>query len=240
MSAQWKGALTGRGTARRAPLALQRADAFSTAAAAPEITVWPGEFSGLNDEAGFGGGFGAGFGHQRCVERKHRCHGALALRNRKLHGASASLDRTHRIGEGKRAGQDVRRPFAERVTGGKRGRDAALGQHARRGNADGENCRLGIFRQAEVRFRPLEAQSREREAEGRIGFGESLSGYGKAIGEVAAHSNGLRALAGAEKSDFRGHFKEILSHGACGKGAAVVPTHRCAMDGARSFCGFPP
>jgi len=31
-------------TARRAPLALASAEAFSTAASAPEMTVWPGEF----------------------------------------------------------------------------------------------------------------------------------------------------------------------------------------------------
>src|SRR5690606_3288860 len=41
MRLQWNGAETLRGIAR-APLSFRRADAASTAAAAPEITVWPG------------------------------------------------------------------------------------------------------------------------------------------------------------------------------------------------------
>ena len=41
---QRNGALTGSMTARRAPFALARAQALSTAAKAPEMTVWLGEF----------------------------------------------------------------------------------------------------------------------------------------------------------------------------------------------------
>ena len=43
MSEQWKGALTGKGTARFAPFALHTAIARSTAAACPAMTVCSGE-----------------------------------------------------------------------------------------------------------------------------------------------------------------------------------------------------
>ena len=43
MRAQWKGALTGSMTVRLAPACLQRSAARSTAAVAPEMTVWSGE-----------------------------------------------------------------------------------------------------------------------------------------------------------------------------------------------------
>ena len=39
---EWKGADTGKGKARLAPLALSTSQAFSTAALLPAITVWPG------------------------------------------------------------------------------------------------------------------------------------------------------------------------------------------------------
>ena len=43
MRAQWKGALTWSMMARLAPACLQRSAARSTAAVAPEMTVWSGE-----------------------------------------------------------------------------------------------------------------------------------------------------------------------------------------------------
>ena len=43
MRGQWKGALTGRMTARLAPSSLQRSAARATAAVEPEMTVWSGE-----------------------------------------------------------------------------------------------------------------------------------------------------------------------------------------------------
>ena len=118
----------------------------------------------------------------------------------RLHGA-------HRIGKGERAGNDVRRPFAQRVPRGKRRRNAVLGEHARRRHAHRHDGRLRVLGQAQIFFRPFETELRKREAERRIGLGKGLSGDGKSFGELAAHANGLRTLPRKEKSNLVGHFR---------------------------------
>ena len=166
------------------------------------------EIGGLHGQAGFARGLRAGLGHLRGIERKHGCHGSLPRRNRLLHGAPASLHGAHRIGKGERAGNDVRRPLAQRMPGGQRRRNAVLGENARCRHAHRHNGRLRVFGQAQIFFRPFETEPRKREAERRIGLGKGLSGNGKSLGELAAHAYGLRTLPRKEKGDLVGHFSE--------------------------------
>ena len=129
------------------------------------------------------------------IERKHGCHGTLPRRNCLLHGAPASCDGAHRIGEEERSRNNVRRPLPQRVSGSERWRNAVLGEDARRGHAYRHDGRLRVLGEAQIFFRPFEAEARKREAERRIGFGKSLSGNWESFSELAAHAYGLRALS---------------------------------------------
>ncbi len=120
------------------------------------------------------------------------------------------------------------------MASGKRRLDAVLGQHAPGSDADSENGRLGVFGEPEVFFRPLEDQFGEREAEGLVGLGKGLGGDGETSPEFAAHANGLRTLPRKEKSDFGGHFREILSEAGmdgCGVGFFRIQFQRFLSPG---------
>ncbi len=159
MSAQWNGALTGSMTVRRAPLALQSAAAFSTAAVAPEMTVWLGE---LRFAAWTARPVSLAASAQASDTRVGSSASTAAMApcpawNCLLHGAAASFDGAHRMGEGKRAGNDVRRPLAQRMSGGDGRRDAMLGKNAGRCHADRHDGRLRVLGQTQIFFRPFEA-----------------------------------------------------------------------------------
>ena len=93
--------------------------------------------------------------------------------------------------------------LAERVAGGEGGEDClggkGLGENTVSGGGDGEDGGLGVLGEAEVFFGALEDEFREWEAESFVGFVEDGAGGGVAVVEVAAHADGLRALAGEEQ-----------------------------------------
>jgi hypothetical protein len=162
---------------------LASAEAFSTAASAPEMTVWPGELRLAAETARPVGG-----------QRKDGSHAALADGNGELHGAPASLDGAHGVGKGDRAGGHMGRPLAQRVTRSHLWPDSVQGQHARDGSAHRENCRLGVLRQLEIFRGAFGDQLCERETGGLIGLGEGVAGDGITLGKFVAHANSLRTL----------------------------------------------
>jgi len=163
ISAQWKGALTGSITARRAPFAFARADAFSTAASAPEITVWLGE---LKLAAATVRPVSASASRHASATRAGSKRGwrpwRPARRHSQLHGPAASLHGPDCIRKTQRSRGHVGRPLAERVARGKSRLNAVLRQHPPRGHADGQNRRLRVFRQPQVFVRPFEDQFGKR------------------------------------------------------------------------------
>ena len=124
-------------TARRAPLALQMADALSTAAecAGDDGLAGRVEIGCLDDEAGFLRSLCAGLGYQRGIEHEHGGHASLAGGNGKLHGASAGFYGADRVCEAQGSGDYVGGPFAEGVAGGKGRVNAVLGEDAGGGYA---------------------------------------------------------------------------------------------------------
>ena len=176
ISAQWKGALTGSITARRAPFALTIADCAFHRRHAPEITVWPGEFRFAAATVSPVSVAASAQASATCAASsvQHRRHRALARGNGLLHRPSARLHRAHRIGKAQRARGDMRRPLAQRVSRSQRRRHALLGQHAPRRHAYRQNRRLGVLGQPEFLFRPLEAELRKRKAAGLIGLGKGF------------------------------------------------------------------
>ena len=83
----------------------------------------------------------------------------------------------------------------------------------------------------QVFFRPFEAKPREREAAGLVGFGKCFGGNGKALGEFAAHANGLRTLSGKKEGDLFDHCKEDCSGSEAVFGCALncLAPHRLAL-----------
>ena len=117
ISAQWKGALTGSSTARRAPNFGAKPTARSIAVLAPEITTWPGALSlAASHTSPSAAALGQllGLAEIGAEQRRHR---PFAHRHRLLHGAAACLEQPRRIGEAERAGSGKRRIFAERMAG---------------------------------------------------------------------------------------------------------------------------
>jgi len=166
------------------------------------------EVCGGDHQGGFRGGLSAGFGHLCGGEREDGGHGALTRGDGQLHGASAGFDGAYGVGKAEGSSGDVGGPLSQRVPGGQRRLDTLFGEYAERGDADGEDGRLGIFGEAQVFFRAFKNQFGERKAKSLIGFGKGGGGDGKVVGEVAAHANGLRTLAWKEKSEAGRHFRE--------------------------------
>jgi hypothetical protein len=183
---------------------LASAAARSTAASAPEITVWPGEFR-------LAAATTTGFGHLGRIQRKHRGHCTLSRRDSQLHRPPASFHGAHRISKTERTGGYVGAPLAERVPGGQCRLNAVLRKHAPGRNAYGKDGRLRVLSELEIFLGPLKDQFGEREAEGLVGFGKGLDGYGEVSHEFAAHADGLRSLPWKEKSYFLLHSSEILN-----------------------------
>ena len=88
------------------------------------------------------------------------------------------------------------------MAGGEGGLDAAFGKHAGGGDGDGEDRGLRVLGELELVFGAFEDELGEREAEGFVGLVEDGAGGGEVVVEVAAHADGLRALAGKEEGWF--------------------------------------
>ncbi len=77
----------------------------------------------------------------------------------------------------------------------------SFGEHAGGGDRNGENRRLGDFRQPEFFLRPFKAERAERISQRLVRFLEGTAGDNVIEGEFLAHAGGLRALAGKEKCE---------------------------------------
>ena len=133
-------------------------------------------------------------------------HGALAGGDGLLHVTAAVTNDANGVGEGEGAGDDVGGVLAEGVAGGEGGGGAgvfqALFKDAGGGDGDSEDGGLGVLRLFEVVFGAFEDELGEGKAEGVVGLFKDGAGDGKVVEEVAAHADGLRALAGKEKGWF--------------------------------------
>ena len=131
-------------------------------------------------------------------------HGSFSGGDGFLHVAAAVADDADGFGEGDGSGGDVGGVLAKGVAGGVGREDVLGGEGLRRkdavgGGGDGEDGGLGVLGEAEVFFGAFEDEFGEGEAEGFVGFVEDGAGGGVAIVEVAAHADGLGALAGEEE-----------------------------------------
>ncbi len=146
------------------------------------------------------GGFGADLARLVHVGAEQRGHGAETGRDGLLHRLAAQLQQAGSVGdaEGSRGGKGG--VFAERVAGDDQrllgqGEAAFFFQHTQNGERMGHERGLGVLGQGEFLARPLEHQFRELLAEGVIDFLEHLARGGEGGGEIAAHADGLAALA---------------------------------------------
>jgi hypothetical protein len=74
-------------------------------------------------------------------------------------------------------------------------------EDAEGGDGDGEDGGLGVLGELESVFGAVEDDVGEAKAEGVVGFFEDGAGGGVGVVEGAAHTYGLRALAGKEEGD---------------------------------------
>ena len=124
-------------------------------------------------------------------------------RHRLLHVAAAPPHDPDRVAKRERAGGHVRRILAEAVAGDDAGMNAARRQHASRGGADGQDGRLGVFRQRQLVLGPVEAQAGQRPAERGVGLVERRPRFGKRLGQRPSHADFLRSLSGKQKGNHR-------------------------------------
>ena len=198
MSAQWKGALTGSGTARRMPCSGASFTARSIADFVPLITICPWRIivRDLGDFA-FGGGCGETLSRFDLGPEKSE-HRALPWRHGLLHGLSAQAQQLRGFGHGERASGSQRRIFAERMARHERRLDCvrsiflAKRSIGRQRYRHQRGLRVGCQRQR--RFRPLPQGARKALAKRLIDLFEHVTRHGEALREALSHANGLAAL----------------------------------------------
>ena len=88
------------------------------------------------------------------------------------------------------------------MAGGEGWRNAFFGEDAGGGYGDGEDGGLGVLGELELVFGAFEDELGEGEAQGFVGLVEDCAGGGEVVIKVAAHADGLRALAGEEEGWF--------------------------------------
>ena len=164
ISAQWKGALTGSITARRAPLALADCRRFLHCGQCAGDDRLSGrvEVGGRDHQSCFRCGVAQASATARRIERQNCRHRALACGNGQLHCAAACLHRPHSIGKLQRACSHMRRPLAQGVTCGQRWMHAMFRQHAQRSHAHRQNGRLRVLGELQVFFRALQSRALKR------------------------------------------------------------------------------
>ena len=128
-------------------------------------------------------------------------HGALAGGDGLLHVTAAVTNGADGVGEGDGTGDDVGGVLAEGVAGGEGRLEVAefFLEDAGGGDGDSQDRGLGVFGELEGVFGSVEDDRGKREAKGVIGFFKDGAGGGEVIEEIAAHTNGLRALTGEEE-----------------------------------------
>ena len=131
---------------------------------------------------------------------RHRAH---SHRDRLLHILSTIAYGTHCVGKAHRARSHVCRILAEAVARHKtRLGDAALKNPQGR-NRRGENRRLRDLGEPQLLFRSLKAYLRQLVAQRLVGFFKRLPRDGILLGEILAHADGLRSLAGKNECDLQ-------------------------------------
>jgi hypothetical protein len=78
---------------------------------------------------------------------------------------------------------------------GVEGQPGLAGQHPEDRHRGGQDGRLAVLGQGQVVLGPLEAQLRDREAQGGVGLVVGATGDVELVGQIAAHTDPLRALA---------------------------------------------
>ena len=148
----------------------------------------------LNHLATGRSGLQAAFAHRLGVQTEDGGHAAGAHRHRFLHRLGAQAHQRQRIGQAERAGGHQRRVFAQRVTGHRSRRRAALGQpDTVIGDACGEHHRLGVGGEVQGFLRTFGNQSANIFAQGGAGLFQGAAHRGM-VGPGGQHAHRLRTL----------------------------------------------
>src|SRR3990170_5025761 len=132
----------------------------------------------------------------------HGSHRSLPQRNGLLHVPAPRPEETDGVDEGQGPGSRKGRVFPERVPRGAKGSDPRLLlEDAVRGDAHGEDGRLGVLGPPQILLRTGKAQFGHGEPECLGGLAEHLPGGRVGIVKVFPHPGKLRRLSGKEQSD---------------------------------------
>src|SRR5438309_3163450 len=134
------------------------------------------------------------------IEPQHHGHRTGAHGHRLLHVPSAAPDECQRVGEGHRAGGDVRGVFAEAVAGDERRLQSLGRQQPARRRADRQDRRLRILGEVQPILRALETEAAQGFAQRGVGLVEGLSTHGERFRKRLAHADSLRTLSGKDES----------------------------------------
>ena len=209
ISAQWNGADTGSGSARRTPRALATSMARSMAAFVPAMTICPGALMFATDSDVALRRFLAD--RARFVDRRpdQRGHPAGADRHGVLHEPAAHAHDLRGLGRRQAADADDRAVLAEGVAG----HDVAPGraaffEHGVNRGRHGENRRLRVLGELELIVGTFEAELRDREAERGVDVVEDAARGRERLGDVLPHSGVLAPLPGKNERGVVLHARE--------------------------------
>ena len=213
MSAQWKGALTGSGTARRMPCSGASFTARSIAAFRPadhdlSRRVIVRDLGNLT----LCGCRGKTFRLLDLGAEKGQ-HGPLPWRHGFLHGLPAQAQKFRGFGYGEHAGCGKRRIFAERMARHECRLERVCAIFLAKRRVGGQrNCherRLRIRRERQGRFRPFPHDARKVVAERLVNLFEHVARNCEPLREALPHANGLAALPG--KCECKCHAARVVT-----------------------------
>ncbi len=141
--------------------------------------------------------------HRLAVETEDGRHPAVRIH--RGHELGASRNEAQRGGKVKDAGRDEGRVFADRVARHQRRLEiGALAQRPIGGHRGGEQAGLCLARVVEALRRPFPAGAADGPAEREIGLLEGRPRRVGALGQLAAHAHGLRALRTEQQGERQG------------------------------------
>ena len=141
------------------------------------------------------GNLSTGTLHRRLVQAENRGHRPLARAHRLLHQLPASMHQAHRSGEVEGAGTDQGRILTKAVPG-HQGRQpaAAVPPNIPKGDAGGQQRRLGNGGSGQCVFRPLAGDAPKVDADGVGSFGKALPHLRVLHGHIGQHADELGTL----------------------------------------------
>ena len=156
-----------------------------------------------------GGDFGANCAGGFEIRAQKRGHGTLAGGNSLLHRFAAQPQQARRLRQFQAAGRRKRAVFAQGMAGHERrtalqNHAALVLQHPQHRHGDGHQRGLGVVGEGQFLRRALEHQLGQLLLQRLVNLAEDLAGGGERGGQVAAHPDGLAALAG-ENERMDGH-----------------------------------